>query len=84
MTYVRDVVRGHGGAVNVARRIGVTESSVYNWVKHNRLPGYAADILGVKPCGKFSKAGRPSGDRKYKPTVKRGMFARFIAWLRNV
>lgn len=81
---VKTIVTRRGGAKVVAEKVGVSQVTVYGWMRTDRLPGYAADVLGVKPRGKFMYDGRINHPSSGKPKVaKVSWWQRFISWVRG-
>lgn len=84
---VKTTIKKRGGARKVSRMLGVGESTVHYWAKHDRLPKYAADKLGVAPRGVWKRDSKPHSDVKiYAPVeqvVHRSMWQRLIDWMMN-
>ena len=89
MTNVAELIKKNGGPMAVAEMTGASRSGVYLWRKENRLPPYAAELLGVDPQGLSSHVvTRPYGKRSRKNRMKSRpvsklfarIAARFKAW----
>lgn len=79
---VKTTVAKRGGAAEVARRVGVTTWTVYKWIKEDRLPPYAAEILQVSPRGKFKRPPCRGAFFGVKPApVPRSWWQRLIDWM---